>query len=101
MNLTEKKTLMKRNNIKNRFGGAILIIIILIIVIGAGVGIYYGLKYKSGKELQEKQTKLWEESFTLFNQKQPEAAYLKLTKFVLHSTMTLFFIEVLQVVARI
>jgi hypothetical protein len=69
---------MKKNNLKNRFGGAILIIIIIVIIIGVIVGSFYGYKYKTGKELQEKQNKLWEEAFNLFNQQQPEASYLKL-----------------------
>ena len=71
---------MKNNSLNKRFGGAVLIVIVVIVIIAAAVGAYFGYKYYSGKELQERQTKLWAEAFTLFNQKQPEAAYLKLNE---------------------
>ena len=61
-----------------RFGGSKGLIISLIIIIGVVAGASVGFTYTTGKELQENQTKLWEEAFTYFSQKQPEAAYLKL-----------------------
>lgn len=68
------------NNFKknNRFGGAAGIIIGIIVLIAIIAGVSFGYSYKSGKEMQETQTKLWAEAFTFFSQKQPEAAYLKL-----------------------
>lgn len=70
--------MMKNINQNSRFGGALGIVIGLILVIGIIAGGSAGYTYNSGKELQESQTRLWAEAFTLFNQKQPEAAYLKL-----------------------
>ena len=69
---------MKNINPKSRFGGvakAIVFVIVIVLAIAAG-SFYY--TYSSGMELQNTQTKLWNEAFTLFSQKQPEAAYLKL-----------------------
>ena len=69
---------MKNINLRNRFGGAtVTIVVVLIVIIAIAAGsLYYS--YISGKELQDNQARLWNEAFMLFNQKQPEAAYLKL-----------------------
>ena len=69
-----------KNNRPNRRGGAVIIIVILVVLAGIAAGATYGYKYNDGKELQTKQDALWTEAFTLFGQKQPEAAYLKLTE---------------------
>ena len=71
---------MKSIKTNKRFGGAAVIIIVLIVIIAIAIGAYYGYNYNTGKELQEKQTKLWSEAFTFFNQKQPERAYLSLVE---------------------
>lgn len=63
---------------KKSSGNSIKIVFAIIVIIGVIAGIAFGYFYSSGKELQEKQTKLWEEAFTCFSQNQPEAAYLKL-----------------------
>ena len=67
-------------NIKSnkRFGGALAIIIVAILILAISVGIYFGYKYNTGKTLQEKQTKLWNDAATFFSQKEPERAYLAL-----------------------
>ena len=69
---------MKNINPRNRFGGAAVAIVVVLVVIAAiaAGSLYY--TYASGKELQDRQSSLWNEAFTLFSQKQPEAAYLKL-----------------------
>lgn len=71
---------MNSTKTRNRFGGALGIIvgIIAIIAIAAGISLYY--IYSKGEKKQQTQTKLWSEAFTLFSQKQPEAAYLKLVE---------------------
>ncbi len=75
--MTEKTIAM---NIKSnkRFGGALAIIIVAILILAISVGIYFGYKYNTGKTLQEKQTKLWNDAATFFSQKEPERAYLAL-----------------------
>ncbi len=72
--------IMKNINRKARFGGALGIIIAIILIVGIIAGAYAGYNYSTGKELYEKQNELWAEAFTNFSQKQPEAAYLKLTE---------------------
>ena len=72
------KKKMKNNNTTSRFGGAVVIILVVLVVIGLIAGSVAGYFYNSGKDLQTKQSALWAEAFTLFSQKQPEAAYLKL-----------------------
>ena len=77
--MTEKRITMK-NNLKNRFGGTKLTVflVLLFVLIIAGGSLTY--TYLSGKELQENQTKYWNQAFTFFSQKQPEFAYLELIK---------------------
>ena len=69
-----------KNNLKNRFGGTKLTVflVLLFVLIIAGGSLTY--TYLSGKELQENQTKYWNQAFTFFSQKQPEFAYLELIK---------------------
>jgi hypothetical protein len=68
---------MKNNN-KNRFGGSKVIIVVIALLVLIIAGVSLGYTYLTGKELQEKQTKYWNQAFTLFSQKQPEYAYLQL-----------------------
>ncbi|MBQ2594974.1 MAG: hypothetical protein II567_17035 [Candidatus Riflebacteria bacterium] len=68
---------MKNNN-KNRFGGSKVTIVVIALLVLIIAGASLGYTYLTGKELQEKQTKYWNQAFTLFSQKQPEYAYLQL-----------------------
>ena len=71
---------MNNTRNKKRFGGVLGVIIGLAVIFVIIAGITFGYIYNDGKEKQLRLNELWSEAFTLFSQKQPEAAYLKLTE---------------------
>lgn len=69
---------MKNTNLNKRFGKVAVILVVSIVILAIGGFLSYNYAYNSGKDLQDKQTQLWNDAFVYFSQKQPERAYLSL-----------------------
>ena len=69
---------MKNTKLNKRFGKVAILLVVSIVVLAIGGYLSFNYRYNAGKELQDKQTQLWNDAFVYFSQKQPERAYLSL-----------------------